>query len=114
MRGKKMKFSTIGGILAATGILALGLMGAKLVSAQSATPEKPLMAEQVFKNIRALRGIPVDDFMQTMGIMTAALQFDCADCHVGAGTDKVDWAADTPRKITARMMVNMVATINKN
>src|SRR5579884_941825 len=34
------------------------------------TVDKPLLAEQVFKNIRALRGIPVDDFMQTMGIMT--------------------------------------------
>jgi len=48
-----------------------------------------------------------------MGIMAAALQFDCSDCHVGAGTDKVDWAADTPRKRMARSMVNMVATINK-
>src|SRR5712691_10170618 len=32
---------------------------------------------------------------------------------VGAGTDKVDWAADTPRKRMARTMVNMVATINR-
>ncbi|MBV8903069.1 MAG: photosynthetic reaction center cytochrome c subunit, partial [Acidobacteriia bacterium] len=73
----------------------------------------PLMAEQVFKNVQALRGIPVDDFMETMGIMTAALQFDCSDCHTNAGTDRVDWAADTPRKVTARKMVNMVAKINK-
>lgn len=90
------------------------LIGAGFVCAQSAPQDKPLLAEQVFKNVRVLRGIPVDDFMETMGIMTSALQFDCADCHVGAGTNKVDWAADTPRKITARMMVNMVATINKN
>jgi hypothetical protein len=72
------------------------------------------MAEQVFKNIHALKGIPVDDFMETMGLISAALSFDCSDCHTGAGTDKVDWAADTPRKVTARMMINMVATINKN
>ena len=52
--------------------------------------------------------------METMGIMSAAIGFDCSDCHVGAGTDKVDWAADTPRKIMARSMVNMVSTINKN
>ena len=26
----------------------------------------------------------------------------------------MDWAADTPRKVIARTMVNMVATINKN
>lgn len=88
--------------------------GAGLISAQTPSPDKPLLAEQVFKNVRVLKGIPVDDFMETMGIMTSALQFDCADCHVGAGTNKVDWAADTPRKIKARMMVSMVATINKN
>jgi hypothetical protein len=47
-----------------------------------------------------------------MGIMSAAVGFDCSECHVGAGTDKVDWAFDTPRKIIARKMVKMVATIN--
>jgi len=101
-------------ILACTGIALAGLIGAALAAAQSASPEKPLLAEQVFKNIQVLKGIPVDDFLETMGIMAAALQFDCSDCHVGAGTDKVDWAADTPRKRMARGMVNMVATINKD
>src|SRR5207249_1201257 len=81
--------------------------------AQTSAQDKPLLSDQVFKNIQALKGIPVDDFMETMGIMAAALQFDCSDCHVGAGTDKVDWAADTPRKRMARNMVNMVTTINK-
>ena len=90
-----------------------GLFASEAVLAQPTTPEKPLLAEQVFKNVQALRGIPVDDFMETMGIMTAALQFDCSDCHANAGTDRVDWAADTPRKVTARKMVNMVAKINK-
>src|SRR5258708_1854875 len=96
----------------------IALVGAGLASAQtpSAAPaaDKPLMAEQVFKNIQALKGITVDDFLETMGLMTAALQFDCSDCHVGAGTDKVDWAADTPRKRMARGMVIMVGNINKN
>ena len=82
--------------------------------AQPAPQEKPLLAEQVFKNIQALKGIPVDDFIQTMGLMTAALQFDCSDCHVGAGTTRVDWAADTPKKVMARSMINMVAALNKN
>ena len=99
--------------LAAIGITAFGLIGAGLAVAQPAPPDKPLMAEQVFKNIQALKGIPVDDFMETMGIMTSALQFDCSDCHANAGTDQVNWAADTPRKIMARMMVNMVTNINK-
>src|SRR6202035_584598 len=100
-------------ILAALGITAAGLIAPGFAIAQPAAPDKPLMAEQVFKNIQALKGISVDDFMETMGIMTSALQFDCSDCHANAGTDQVNWAADTPRKIMARMMVNMVTNINK-
>src|SRR5215510_4810093 len=102
-----------GRTLAAAAVAVAGLIGVGLV-AQTAQQDKPLMAEQVFKNVQALKGIPVDDFLQTMGLMAAALQFDCSDCHVGAGTDKVDWAADTPRKRMARNMVNMVTAINKN
>src|SRR5262245_48105949 len=102
------------GRLAAIGIAAVGLIGAVLASAQDASQDKPLLSEQVFKNVQVLKGIPVDDFLGTMGLMAAALQFDCSDCHVGAGTDKVDWAADTPRKRTARAMVLMVGNINRN
>jgi len=99
-------------MLAATAILATTVL-VTAATAQQTSPDTPLMADQVFKNIQALKGIPVDEFLQTMGLMTAALQFDCSTCHVDAGTEKVDWAADTPRKITARRMVSMVATINK-
>jgi hypothetical protein len=49
-----------------------------------------------------------------MGVMTAALGYDCSNCHPGAGTDAMDWVTDSnPKKRTARMMVEMVATINK-
>jgi len=81
---------------------------------QEGATTSPLLAEQAFKNIQALRGISAADFMGTMGIMTAALGFDCSECHIAAGTDKVDWAADTPRKVIARRMVNMVTAINQN
>jgi photosynthetic reaction center cytochrome c subunit len=103
-----------GRTLAATAIAVAGLICVGLGAAQPPQQDRPLMAEQVFKNVQALKGIPVDDFLQTMGLMAAALQFDCSDCHVGAGTDKVDWAADTPRKRMARNMVNMVTEINRN
>src|SRR5579862_400653 len=81
--------------------------------AQTAAAKKPT-AEQVFKNVQALKGISVDDFMGTMGVMSAALGFDCSECHTNAGTDKVDWAADTQRKVIARKMVNMMTAINKD
>ena len=112
--GRMARLCSGRGIFAAAGIAAFAVIGAGLVAAQQAAPDKPVMAEEQFKNIRALRGIPVDDFMQTMGLMSVALQFDCSDCHQDAGTDKVNWAADTPRKIMARAMVNMVTNINKN
>ena len=73
---------------------------------------KAMTSDQAFKNVRVLKGIPLDDFMGTMGVMTGSLSFDCSDCHNGAGTDTVDWAADTPRKVIARKMVTMVQKIN--
>jgi hypothetical protein len=98
----------------ATRTAAIALAGTALAFAQTPAAQKPQMAEQVFKNVKALKGITVDDFMETMGLISAALSYDCSDCHTGAGTDKVDWAADTPRKVVARTMVTMVANINKN
>jgi photosynthetic reaction center cytochrome c subunit len=95
------------------GISLVWLLGS-LASGQTAAPAKPQLAEDAFKNIQVLKGIPVDDFMGTMGIMSAALGFDCSECHTGAGTDRVDWAADTQRKVIARRMVTMVAAINKD
>ena len=83
------------------------------LAAQTGGTAQPQMAENAFKNIQVLKGIPVDDFLDTMGIMSAALGFDCAECHEGAGTDAVKWEADTDRKRMARRMTLMVAAINR-
>src|SRR4051794_31362298 len=100
------------GMASAIGIAVMALAGGTL--AVPALAQKPVPAEKVFKNVTALKGISVDDFIETMGLISAALSFDCSDCHTGAGTDKVNWAADTPRKVVARTMITMVANINKN
>jgi photosynthetic reaction center cytochrome c subunit len=113
LSGQRIRLWFGRGILAAGGIAVAALIGGALAEAQAPAQQTQLLSDQVFKNVQALKGIPVDDFLGTMGIMAAALQFDCSDCHVGAGTDKVDWAADTPRKRMARNMVNMVRTINQ-
>jgi hypothetical protein len=84
---------------------------------QGATPGQrgPVMVEDVFKNVQALKGITVDEFMGTMGIMSASLGLCCNDCHPGAGTDEVVWEADTePRKVIARDMVLMMQAINRD
>jgi photosynthetic reaction center cytochrome c subunit len=88
------------------------LAGIALAIPQAVPQAKGQTSDQVFKNVQVLKGIPVDDFLGTMGFMTAALGFDCADCHIGAGTEKADWAADTPRKVKARQMMLMMNSIN--
>jgi len=82
--------------------------------AQAQTGARPQMSEAAFKNIQVLKGIPVDEFMGTMGLFSAALSVCCGDCHTGAGTDHPQWDADPPRKITARRMVQMVNAINRD
>src|SRR5262245_26570011 len=95
--------------------LVSALAGSFHLAAQSGQPSpQPRMVEDVFKNVQALKGIGVDDFMLTMGIMSAAVGSDCVGCHPSAGTDHVDWALDTPRKRTARRMVQLVTSINRD
>jgi hypothetical protein len=116
-----MRFCSGRLIVAIAGVVAAGLIGVSFIgyaaaqAPQIATPAKGQAAGEVFKNVTTstLKGITVDDFMGSMGVMSAALGFDCADCHTGAGTDKVNWEADTARKRTARKMVEMVAVINR-
>src|SRR5260370_15577097 len=97
-------------VLAAIAVLLL----AGVATPQATPQQKPKTADEVFKNIQVLKGLTVDDFMGSMGVMSAAVGFDCSECHTNAGTDKVDWAADTTKKVTARKMVSMVAAINRD
>jgi hypothetical protein len=106
-----MSFRLVLTIMLAT---AIGTGWSLAHAGQATAPATPRMVEDVFKNVQALKGIGVDDFMLTMGIMSAALGSDCVGCHPSAGTDHVDWALDTPRKRTARRMVQMVTTINRD
>ncbi|MEQ1885637.1 MAG: photosynthetic reaction center cytochrome c subunit family protein [Bryobacteraceae bacterium] len=100
-------------------VLILALLAAAPASAQTVKPPatnqgKVLMAEDVFTNIQVLRGIPVNQFMETMGFMSAALGYNCTNCH---GLDVLgNWpkyAVDTPEKRQGRRMVQIVNTINK-
>jgi len=93
-----------------------GLTGRADAQARNvAAPAKPRSAGAAFKNVKTatLSQLTVDDFIGVMGVISADLGYDCADCHPGAGSDKVDWVIDTPSKITARRMVEMVATIDR-
>ena len=84
-------------------------------SAQGPAVDSKKKAGEAFKNVTTstLKDLTVDDFIGSMGVLSAALGLDCADCHPGAGSDQVDWVIDTARKRTARRMVDMVAVINR-
>ena len=106
--------------LSMTAAILVTLLGIAPVNAQSApkgdceTEHKPLMAEQVFKNVLVLHGITVAEFMGTMGFIAASLSLNCLDCHVDESADDfAKYAVDTPIKQTARKMLLMVQAINK-
>src|SRR5690242_7527481 len=109
-----MKLGTGTLVLAALASIALWLLNSTPATGQAAPP-KQLMSEQAFKNVTVLKGIPVDEFMNTMGFISAATNYNCIDCHVEPKAEG-DWsvyAQDTPRKATARRMILMVQDINR-
>src|SRR5688572_29286973 len=72
------------------------------------------MAEEVFQNVQVLKGIPADEFLDTMGMFASALLFDCVSCHAKEIiTDENAFALETPRIMRARQMVVMTNAINR-
>ena len=93
------------GVIMATLACLLGVAFARGQAAQTAPAgqaQRPQMAEEVFMNVQVLKGIPVDEFMDTMGMFAASLSLNCIDCHVAESVDKWERFADeTPLKRTA-------------
>ena len=72
------------------------------------------MSETFFKNIQILKGIPVDEFMDVMGMFSASLGFDCASCHSEElYKDRAAFAIATPLIQRARQMLVMMNTLNR-
>jgi len=74
--------------------------------AGAAAPKK---AEEQFKNIQVLKGIPAEQVFPTMQFITASLGVECDFCHVQNAFDK----DDKKPKQTARKMMEMMLAINK-
>jgi hypothetical protein len=68
------------------------------------------MAEEVFKNIQVLKGVPAGQVFPTMQFISASLGVDCGHCHVEHAFEK----DDKKPKQTARKMVQMMFAINKD
>jgi len=115
MKDKNMKFGTHRTILGAMATAIVCLVSVAPASGQAA-PEKPLMAEDVFKNVQVLKGISVAEFMDTMGFFSSSLGLNCTGCHTTESLGSWEKYADDalPRKRMTRVMVQMVNAINKN
>ena len=88
------------------------LIGVALAASQ-VPQDKPLMSEEFFKNVQVLKGIPVDEFLDTMGMFSAATGLNCTDCHIPeSGGSWARYADDSPLKRTTRRMMAMVNNIN--
>ena len=74
-----------------------------VAAARAQGPKDTRPAEQVFKNIQSLKGIPADQFMTTMGFFSASLGENCTYCHVEeSGGSWERYADDNAHKRTAR------------
>jgi outer membrane lipoprotein-sorting protein len=96
-------------------IIFLCLMSLVLFRGRAKAQEKPPLAEQVFKNVQVLRGMSVNEFMETMGFFAASLDANCTTCHgQDSGGSWESYASDTlPQKQTARRMIVMMNMINQ-
>ena len=105
-----MRRGSIGTTVTAAALFAV-LLGVGILRAQ-APADKPPTSDQVFKNVQVMKGIPVDQFMTTMGFFAASLGMSCEDCHMADDRNWSGFAADNARKNMARRMIRMVMAIN--
>lgn len=108
----------VSGALATAAVCLLAVAAASGQARPQAAPpaaaaDKPLLAEQAFKDVQLLRGISVKEFMETMGFFSAATNGNCTFCHgEESASGWANYAVDTPLKQTARKMIVMMNAIN--
>jgi hypothetical protein len=96
--------------------LLLAIAGAWAQSTAPSGPKAPAasagpkLAEEEFKNIQALKGIPADQVIPSMQFIAASLGVECEFCHVAHANEK----DDKKPKVTARKMINMMMAINRD
>src|SRR6266478_7065904 len=90
----------------------LAVVGAWAQSEPPKTPAAPgtKLAEEEFKNIQALKGIPAEQVIPSMQFIAASVGVECEYCHVAHANEK----DDKKPKVTARKMINMMVAINKD
>lgn len=90
------------------------LLGLVAAVGQAGPDQNRQMSDTVFKNVRVLKGIPVDEFMDAMGMFASSLGYDCSSCHSPEiRTNRDAFAIETPAIQRARGMITMMNNINR-
>ncbi len=100
------------GVVLSTVLLMMGFAPANLKAqeAAAAPQAEPKKAEEVFKNIQTLKGVPANQIFPAMQFISASLGVRCEYCHVEHAFDK----DDKEHKKVARKMMEMMFAINKD
>ena len=92
-------------------LIAFSLAGS--LAGQTAPPKLPITApklsEEAFKNIQTLKGIPAEQLIPAMQLISFSLGVECSFCHVEGALEK----DDKKPKQTARKMMQMMVAINQ-
>jgi photosynthetic reaction center cytochrome c subunit len=77
-------------VLAAASLVPLGCIAGRAGAQAPASVAPPRKAEEQFKNIQTLKGIPADQLIPSMQFITASLGVECDFCHVQGAFEKDD------------------------
>jgi photosynthetic reaction center cytochrome c subunit len=92
------------------GGIAMGGAKAQSSGSPAGNTAGPKKAEEQYKNIQVLKGIPADQLIPAMQFIATSLGVGCEFCHVEGAFDK----DDKKPKQTARKMIAMMFAINKD
>jgi photosynthetic reaction center cytochrome c subunit len=106
---EEFKRAFAGIFVAGAVLMAIAAMRAQSGPSQSAVSAGK-KAEEAFKNIQVLKGVPADRLMPAMQFIGASLGVQCDFCHEMGAFDR----DDKKPKQTARKMMEMMFAINKN
>lgn len=105
-----MKESHLITLLRVIALLMFALTLSFAAAQNTSAPPPAKTADQAFKNIQTLKGLPADQLIPTMQFISASLGVECEFCHVEGAFDKDD---KKPKQF-ARKMMEMMFAINKN
>ena len=103
------------GFIIMSGLIVSGVKAKSTVQSPPTQPKAalestPKKAEEQFKNIQVLKGVPAEQVFPTMQFIAASLGVECEFCHVHNAFDKDD---KKPKQI-ARKMMEMMFAVNKD